>query len=146
VPTPFDFPMLAWLNQPYDSLEGYAALFNGAVPEIMGESPYLNARDAGIAFALTKKNAVQAIFLYAGGIEDFAGYQGALPAGLSFACSRTEVRSAMGTEPAFSGEAGGSGIFAIEHSFDRFEDAAFYVRFEYKAGDDGVRLVTMGVV
>jgi hypothetical protein len=146
VPTPFDFPMLAWLNQPYDAVEGYAALFNGAAPEIMGESPYLNARDAGIAFALTKKNAVQAIFLYAGGIEDFAAYQGTLPAGLTFTSPRADVRAAMGSEPAFSGEAGGTGIFAIAHSFDRFEDGAFYVRFEYAAGDDGVRLVTMGVV
>jgi hypothetical protein len=146
VPTPFDFPALSWLNCHYESVDGYAALFNGAVPEIMGESPYINGRDAGIAFALNEKNEIRAIFLYAEGVEDFCQYQADLPAGLSFFSSRAEVRASMGIAPSFSGEAGGEGIFAIEHSYDRFENEAFYIRFEYYAGDANIRLVTMGLV
>jgi hypothetical protein len=142
---PFDDPMLSWLNQPYGASSAYATLFKGAEPEIMGESPYLNARDAGIALALNKKDKVTAIFLYAEGVEDFAAYQAGLPAGLSFTSTRAEVNTAMGSKPAFSGEAGGEGLFAIDHSFDRFEEGAFYIRFEYWADDAGVRLVTMGL-
>lgn len=145
MPLPFEYPLLGWLNQHYAAPDGYAALFNGAAPEIMGESPYVNGREAGIAFALDKMDAVRAIFLYADGVEAFRQYQGALPAGLSFTSTRTEVCAGMGNAPSFSGQAGGEGIFAIDHSFDRFEEGAFYIRFEYLPDDQGVRLVTMGL-
>jgi hypothetical protein len=143
--TPFDTPMLGWLDQPYEAVPDHAALFGSTKPEIMGESPYLNGRATGIAFALTKDDRVRAIFLYANGVEDFAQYAGALPGALSFANSRTDVRAALGT-PAMSADAGGTGLFAIEHSFDRFEADGFYLRFEYVAGDATVRLVTLGKI
>jgi hypothetical protein len=145
MPTPVDFPMLGWLNLPYDTADGYAALFKDAAPEIMGESPYLNCRDAGIAFALDRKDKVIAIFLYAADVEGFVKYRADLPAGLSCCSTRADVNAAMGRAASFSGESGGEGIFAIEHSFDRFEDGPFYIRFEYWLGNAGVRLVTMGL-
>jgi hypothetical protein len=146
VSTPFDYNMLNWLNGPYQNIEGYASLFQGAVPEIMGESTYLNGRQSGIALALDEKDRVRAIFLYADGVEDFRQYQAELPAGSTFSSTRAEVCALMGSPPSFSGEAGGEGIFAIEHSFDRFENDTFYVRFEYHAGDASIRLVTLGLV
>jgi hypothetical protein len=141
----FDFPLLSWLGQKYDAVDGFAKTFKGAKPETMGESLYLNARERGIACALTKKRAVSAVFLYAQGVEGFTQYTGALPAGIGFTSSRAAVRAAMG-EPVLSGEPGGKGLFAIEHRFDRFEDGAHYIRFEYVPGDAGIRLVTLGTV
>ncbi len=141
--TQFDTPLIGWLGQRYNAPAEHAALFGDAAPEIMGESPYLNGRANGIAFALTADHRIKAIFLYAHGVEDFAQYAGALPAGLSFTSSRADVRTAMGA-PALSGDAGGTGLFAIEHSFDRFEADGFYIRFEYEARDAAVRLVTIG--
>ncbi len=111
----------------------------------MGESPYLQGKEAGIAFALTPDHHIRAIFLYAQGVEGFAQYAEALPAARSFSSTRADVRAALGI-PAMAADAGGSGVFAIEHSFDRFEATSFYVRFEYIAGDAGVRLVTLGKV
>jgi hypothetical protein len=139
----FDFPLLSWIGQKDEAIDGYAKTFKGLKPETMGESLYLNARKAGIALALTKRRAVLTIFLYAQGVEDFEEYNGALPADLFFGSSRADVRAALG-EPTFSGEAGGTGTFAIEHSFDRFEDGAHYIRFEYFSADASIRMVTLG--
>jgi hypothetical protein len=141
----FDTPLLRWIDQRYDAIGDYARLFKSAKPKTMGESPYLQGKEAGIAFALTRDHHVRAIFLYAQGVEGFAEYAGALPGVCTFSSTRADVRAALGV-PAMAADAGGSGVFAIEHSFDRFEANGFYARFEYMAGDAGVRLVTLGKV
>jgi hypothetical protein len=133
----------SWINQPALSLPIYAQQFGGARVEIAGESPYLSAKAAGISFALHPDHRVRAVFLYAQGVEDFAQYGAPLPGDLSFAASRADVRKAFG-EPVLSGEAGGTEIFAIEHSFDRYEEGPYYLRFEYMPGDAAIRLATIG--
>lgn len=139
----FESPIFSYLGQLGREVDIYPTTFNSVEVEVMGESNYLNARDAGISFALNKKLKVDAIFLYADGVEDFKQYQEALPGGLSFDMSRAQVRKALG-EPSFSGEAGGTGIMAIAFSFDRYESDTDYIRFEYTEKDKQIRLVTMG--
>jgi hypothetical protein len=139
-----DSQVFAWIGRPARGLNVYAEVFGEAAVEIMGESPYLNARTAGISFALTTRHDVQTVFLYADGIEDFAQYAGALPACLSFGSSRNDVRAAMG-DPVMSADAGGVGLMAIDYAFDRFEDGKYYLRFEYAPGDTAIRLVTFGL-
>ncbi len=139
-----DHPACTWVGADPFTLPIYAERFDGAVAEIMGESPYINAKDAGISFALTRKHLVETVFLYSEGFEGFSAYTGALPMGLSFANSRTEVRTALG-EPVRSGEAGGIGLMAIEHSWDRFEADALYLHIQYQAGDAGILLITIGI-
>ncbi len=135
--------IFSWIGQPALDLPVYAERFEGAEIEIAGESPYLYGRAAGIQFALNPDHSVRAAFLHAEGVEDFAQYAGALPGNISFSNTRADVRAAIG-EPVFSGEAGGVGLMAIEHSFDRFESGCHYLRFEYRAGDASIRLVTAG--
>jgi hypothetical protein len=141
----FEHPAFGWLGEPAMQLEIYHSSFAGAKPVIMGESPYLNAKQAGMSFALTKKHTVKAVFLYAQSIEGFERYAGALPAGLTFSSNRDEVKAAL-CEAVFSGDAGGIGLMAIEHSFDRYEDSGYYLRFEYMPGNGSIRLVTIGSV
>jgi hypothetical protein len=130
----------SWLGQPPKALKVYDASFP---IEIMGESPYLNARDTGTAFALTAEHVIKTVFLYAQGVEGFSQYAGALPADLTFSSSRKDVRIALG-EAVLSGETGGSGFMAIDFGFDRYEQDKFYVRFEYAHDDSALRLVTIG--
>jgi hypothetical protein len=138
-------PLADYLGQKFDRVELYTSLFNAAALEIMGETPFINSHANGISFRLDQDQKIDAIFLYAQGVEDFAAYDGALPAGRSFSNTREDVRAALG-EPSFSGEAGGAGIMAIDYSFDRFENDHHYIRFEYTAEASGIRLVTIGVV
>jgi hypothetical protein len=140
---PTDYEPLSWIGAPAKSLAAYADLFDGAEAEIMGESPYLNAKGAGVSFALEDDGNVRTVFLYSQGFEDFAQYTGALPADLTFASSRERARAALGT-PVMSGEPGGIGLMAIEYAFDRFEHGDRYMHFQYKAGDKGILLVTIG--
>jgi hypothetical protein len=117
----------------------------------MGESPYLNAKGAGVSFALFGYDdpaaaVVRAVFLYAQGVEGFEQYAAdPLPAGLSFASRRADVRRSSLGQLVQSGDAGGVGFMAIEFAFDRFEADGQYLRFEYHPGDGSIRLVTIGL-
>jgi hypothetical protein len=141
----FEHPAFGWVGEPAMQLEIYHSSFAGAKPVIMGESPYLNSTPAGVSFALTKKHTVKAVFLYAKDVENFAQYVGPLPAVLTFSSTRNDVKAVLG-EAVFSGEAGGIGLMAIEHSFDRYEHGSRYLRFEYMPGNGSIRLVTIGSV
>ncbi len=135
-------PAFSWLGKEALSLPIYAEKFDGAAITIMGESPYLDAKGAGIEFALNADHSVKAVHLYAQGIEDFAAYADPLPVGLTLTSSRADVRAALG-EPALQMEPGGVGLMAIEFAFDRYEAGDQYLRFEYMKGETAIRLVTV---
>lgn len=136
-------PAFAWLGKDALSLPIYAERFDGAAITNMGESPYLNMKTAGIELALNPYHTVRAVHLYAKGVEEFDAYADDLPAGLTLASSRAYARAALG-EPTMSMEAGGVGLMAIEFAFDRFETGDHYLRVEYRPGEAGIRLVTIG--
>lgn len=140
----FQSPLFAYLGQNFKEIDIYPTVFQSASPQIMGESPYLNAQKAGMSLALETDNSVKAIFLYAQGLEGFTQYEPPLPGNLRFETTREAIRSKLG-KPALSAEAGGTGIMAIEHAFDRYESVKFYLRFEYEEGGKRIRLVTLGL-
>lgn len=141
----FAHQLFANIGQKAFETELYTQSFNGADVEIMGESPYLNASDAGIELVLSKKHTIEAIHLFNGAAEGFCRYSGLFPLDIDFDMTRAHVRLKLG-KPAMSAEAGGIGIMAIEHSFDRYEDDRFYIRIQYEAGDSAVALITLGTV
>jgi hypothetical protein len=140
---PFEHPAITWLGADPYILPVYAESFGGAAAIALVETPYLSAKGAGISFALTRDQKVQTVFLYSEGYEGFSAYAGTLPAGLSLASSRADVRAALGV-PVMSGEKGGVGIMAIDFSFDRFEDGENYMNFNYLPGDEAVNLLVIG--
>jgi hypothetical protein len=142
--TSFDYPVISWLGTDPFSLPVYSECFDDAGIEIMGESPYINAKGAGISFALTQERRIKTVFLYSQGFEGFSAYAGALPLGLTLNSSRAEVRAAMG-DPAMSGEKGGVGIMTLDFSFDRFEKGEHYLNFRYLAGDKAIQLIVIGL-
>ncbi len=138
-----EHPAFSWLGQDALSLPVYAECFDGAEVFTGGESPYLNAKKAGIQFALNADQSVRAVHLYAQDIEGFDAYAQPLPAGLALSSSRAYVQAALG-EPVMSMNAGGVGVMAIEFAFDRYEAGDHYLRIEYQSGDTAIRLVTIG--
>jgi hypothetical protein len=143
--TIFDHDIFATLDQIGVETDIYAQNFRDAQIEIMGESPYLNARDAGIELCLNKKQKVEAIHLYNGTSEGFCRYQGTLPGDVTFDQSRAQVQATLGP-PNMSMDAGGVGLMAIEHAFDRYENDLYYVRFQYESGNAAICLVTLGLL
>lgn len=142
---PFPSPLFASLGAPYDQSLMYQERCSGAAPERMGESDYVNARKAGVSFALAADLSVRAVFLYNVGVEGFAAFAGPLPGNITLSATRSDIRAALG-EPAMSADVGGTGLFAIAFAFDRYEQGQRYLRFEYLAGDAGIRMVTLGLV
>jgi hypothetical protein len=142
---PFQSKLFSFLNQDYKTTSIWKKVFDGAKPEIMGESPYLNARKSGLSFALDKKNRILAIFLYREGYENYSQFPDEIPGGFSFNTTRQEIRDKLG-EPAMTAEPGGEGIMAIEFAFDRYESADYYLRFQYCRNATGLQLITLGSV
>ncbi len=137
-------PAFFWLGEQALSLPIYAERFDGAAIAVMGESPYLDAKQAGIELALSTDHTVNAVHLYAQSVEDFTAYADALPGGLSLSNSRADVRSILG-EPAMQMDPGGIGLMAIEFAFDRYEADDHYMRVEYMKGEAAIRLITIWI-
>jgi hypothetical protein len=145
MPTDFTDSLFEALGQPALSSPLHAQYFSQTEIEICGESPYLNAMGAGISLPLSKKHKIDAIHLYSGTLEGFCRFEGATPFGIGFDMTRAQIREKLG-EPAMSADPSGTGLFAITHSYDRYEDDRFYVRYQFEAGDCAVRLITLGLV
>jgi hypothetical protein len=145
MPQDYNDPLFQALGQPALTSPLYAQYFSQAEIEIMGESPYLNATGAGISLPLSKKHKIEAIHLYCGTFEGFCRFEGGLPFDIGFDMSRTQIRDKLG-EPTMSADPSGDGLFAITHSFDRYENTGFYIRYQFEAGDKAVRLITLGLV
>ncbi len=136
-------PAFSWLGKDVQSLLSYAECFYGAKIIFVGESPYLDAKKAGIELVLNADHSVKAVHFYAQDTEDFHAYAEPLPGGLTLSNSREEVLAAFGSA-AMSMDPGGIGLMAIEFAFDRFETSEHYLRFEYLTGEGAIRLVTIG--
>jgi hypothetical protein len=140
-------PFAAALGQPID---GQPALLMALGQDVLRQGKgrddrYLAAPAKGLEVVTTAADAIKAVFFKAAGVEDFSAYTDALPNHIDFANDRPAVRALLG-EPARSGDAGGEGIFAISFAWDRYEDAAHYLRCEYHAGDTAIRMMTIGVL
>jgi hypothetical protein len=142
--SPFTSPLFTILGQKYDAVDIYPTVFRSVKPKTVGEFPYLYANHAGIQLALTKETfLVEAIFLFAQGVEKNKQYQGEMPAGVPFTATREEVRAMLG-QPVMGMDASGEGLMAIEYSFDRYENDAHYFRVEYfETGS--IRFITLGL-
>jgi hypothetical protein len=136
-----------WLGLNIDSLEIYKIVFDSAKPKKIEDTRYLTAFDQGISLNLNKKLCVTGVFLYAEGTEDgefvARAYKNALPAGLGFEFSRAKVQKFLGV-PTRSGEPNGEGIMQIFFAWDRYEFENGYLRLEYDALKQNIRMLTIG--
>ncbi len=136
-----------WLGLNIDSLEIYKTVFDSAKPKKIEDTRYLTAFDQGISLNLNKRLCVTAVFLYAEGTGDgefiARAYKNALPAGLSFEFSRAKVSRFLGV-PTRSGEPNGEGIMQIFFAWDRYEFENGYLRLEYDALKQNIRMLTIG--
>jgi hypothetical protein len=138
------FPFFDYLGQKITELDIYRATFKSAEPADVEGFKYLSAQEEGISLSLSKTLEVEAVFLYAEGVEGFQQYKHSLLNELSFLSSRTNVRQQLG-EPSSSGEAGGIGIMAVSFAWDRYELDRGYLHIQYEKGENQIRLLTIGL-
>jgi hypothetical protein len=92
---------------------------------------------AGVALVQEGDDKVGTIFLYGGGKDGFARFEGPLPFGLTFGCTRGEVRAEAGDPTKVRGASGDDG------GSDRYDTEDSSVHFAYDAHEDRIVLVTL---
>lgn len=86
---------------------------------------------------------VNAVFLYGKGHNGIKPFEGALPNGIIFEMSRTEVQKILG-KPDWSIEKGGEGIMAIANSADKwFTKNKEGFRVEYDTDDKSISIISL---
>lgn len=112
-----------------------------AEPATVDERDYLCAIDGGVSMVLSEGGAVHTIQFHAEGHDGYAGFPLELPAGLSFAMSRTRARQLLG-EPTVSGEAMTLPFLGMKPAWDVFHLHDRRVHVEYDATASGIQLVS----
>jgi len=104
---------------------------------------HLNSPLSGIAFYLNERRAVETVFLFGNGKDDFREYRGALPGDLTFRHGRSEVRRVFG-EPTSSANATRLAEGGYQHGgWDRYDLPKHTLHFSYERGTGVIELVTL---
>lgn len=110
--------------------------------EKVEDRSYLTLPDAGLAFVADQSSKVTSIQLYRQGYQEFKGFTGPLPEGISFEHTRLDVERLLGNPS----ESGG-GIY-IQHFgeapvWDRFDRAVYSLHVQYSKDAKSIDLVSI---
>lgn len=104
---------------------------------------YLQFQQSGVAFdAEASDGTVAAILLYSEGYQQYKGFAGAIPEGLSFSNSRRAVRDRLG-EPSASGGGNVIQFFGKAPAWDRFDRSEYSLHVEYADDEASINLVSI---
>lgn len=100
-------------------------------------------RKRGVEIEQDNVGSIKTIFLHSDAHESFAGYQGPLVGGLTFASGREAVRAALG-QPSKSKEAFVEDSLGPQGAWDRFESPQYTIHIQYDPeSTDRIRLITL---
>ncbi len=100
-------------------------------------------RARGIEIEQDNLGTIKTIFLHSDAHESFAGYQGQLLGGLTFASGREAVRAALG-QPTKSKDAFVEESLGPQGAWDRFESPDYTIHIQYDPETtDRIRLITL---
>jgi hypothetical protein len=118
------------------------ALQESGHAEMVHDRLYLEYRNSGIAFDADLHGRATTVFLYAEGYQDYKGFAGEFPEGISFTDDRRAVHARLG-QP--SGSGGGTVIqsFGKAPRWDRFDRRLYSLHIQYIEGDGSVTLVSL---
>jgi hypothetical protein len=121
--------LVRWLDEPSKT-------------ELIEDRFYMEMPASGIVFIAGLDGRVATIQLYAEGYQDYKGFAGELPEGISFTDDRRGIRARLG-QPAASG--GGTVIqfFGKAPSWDRFDRDSYSLHIQYVEGDGSINLVSL---
>ncbi len=138
-PLHLDWPLLSAVGKPIT-----ADLVHDWFDDKPPKGEFLRNKKLAVAAWLDHHQRVTALGVFAKGVEKSAkSYANELPGGLVWMTTRTEARTKFG-DPESSGDAGGTGIFALEFSWDRWQlDTGGFLRLEYTTDDTGLRAIQL---
>jgi len=116
-------------------------------PTAEGEPRYLEFPDRGVSIVLDESDVAICVQLWSEGRSDeYQGYGGPLPKGLTFGSSRDVVRATLG-KPVKSENGGpGKGLFGgVLLPWDLFRSEGRDIHFEYSDSGVDIRLVSISL-
>jgi len=110
--------------------------------ELIEDRFYMELPASGIAFIAALDGRVTTIQFHAEGYQDYRGFAGELPEGISFTDDQRAVHSRLG-QPSASG--GGTVIqfFGKAPKWDRFDRHSYSLHIQYVDDDGAVSLVSL---
>jgi hypothetical protein len=103
---------------------------------------YMELPASGLAFIASLERRVMAIQLHAEGYEEYNGYAGPMPEGISFSYSRRAVQERLGN-PSAAGGGNMIQFFGKASPWDRFDRAEYSVHIQYTDDEAAINLVTV---
>jgi hypothetical protein len=104
---------------------------------------HFNSPSLGIALRVDDRRAVDTVFLFGNGKDDFREYRGSLPGALTFRHGRSEVRRVYG-EPTSSANATTAAQGGYQHGgWDRYDLPTHVLHFSYERAVGVIELVTL---
>jgi hypothetical protein len=132
------------LGKSYADLCCAPALRGANIPplERIDDESYVSIHPLGISLVLADNVSVSTIQLHSEGHENYSGYSGTLPDGISFSMGRERLRALLG-EPSRSGEETVLPILGKKPPWDSFHLGRLHVHVEYSPGNNSIRLVSL---
>jgi hypothetical protein len=103
---------------------------------------YMEMPASGLAFIASLERRVMAIQLHAEGYQDYKGFAGALPDGMSFSNSREAMKNRLG-KPSASGGGNVIQFFGKAPAWDRFDRKEYSLHVQYTDDEGSMNLVTI---
>jgi hypothetical protein len=132
------------LGKSYADLRYAPALRGANIPplERIDDESYVSIHPLGISLVLADNVSVSTIQLHSEGHENYSGYFGTLPDGISFSMGRERIRALLG-EPSRSGEETVLPILGKKPPWDSFHLGRLHVHVEYSPGNNSIQLVSL---
>jgi hypothetical protein len=103
---------------------------------------YMELPASGLAFIALLDQRVMAVQLHAEGYQEYKGFAGVLPEGVSFSNSRQAVRKLLG-KPSASGGGNVIQFFGKAPAWDRFDRSDYALHVQYADDERSINLVTI---
>jgi hypothetical protein len=110
--------------------------------ELIGDEFYLTIRSHGIAFVATFDGRISTVQLFSAGFQHYNQFPNELPEGITFADSRSSLRSRLGV-PDCRDKEGTCGLLGPTPKWDIFHRAHYSLHVQYSDDEASVNLVSI---
>ncbi len=107
--------------------------------EVLSAVTYIESLEHGLSFSC-KANFVNAVFLYADGVEDYKKFKGPVFTELDFESTKEDVRRVMGEPVSYSTKA--LEFDSFHGGWDRYVAKGYAINFTYTISTMKIRLIT----
>lgn len=120
-------------------------IFQGVVmpePELIGDESYVELLGLGVSMVLPDGETIATVQLHGEGNEGYSRFSGEIPAGISFAMSRDQVRNLLGF-PVQSGDGGHVVLLGHRPAWDAYKIDEQRLHIEYSDDNESIGLITV---